>query len=176
MPSRFDPSRPGAATQEPQSAERRLREGIAATVRDLSKIRPSGIVPYIFGFQNLGASAAATQLYRAFPGAAATFVQIGVMPLFRGQIIGLGLGANAAKTAGEATFEAYVAAEASGASMSWTTGKTHEVAAFNARDFGFRATDTLDVRVTTDAAFAPTTVDLELILYIAQTTTQALPV
>jgi hypothetical protein len=136
----------------------------------------SGIVTYQFGFQNLGASASATQLYRALPGAAVTLAQISVHPLFRGSIVGMELNANAAKTAGTATFEAYVDGAASGASISWSSGPAYAFGSFSPGSFEFGAGSAVDVRVTTSSTFLPTTADLELILYIGQSATEAKPV
>jgi hypothetical protein len=132
-------------------------------------------VGYQFGIQNLGASASATRLYRAYPGAALTTVQRGFRPLFRGWVVGMELNANAAKTAGTAEFEAYVDGAASDATLIWSTGSSWAIGSFAPGQREFAAHAELDVRVTTDSAFQPTTADLELILYVAQAASEAVP-
>lgn len=77
--------------------------------------------------------------------------------------------ANAAKTAGTATFIVYINGAATTADLEWTTGETHDLATFLAGEHPFDRGDTVDIRVTTDGSFAPTTVDAEVIAYLAQT-------
>jgi len=156
-------TQPGGATPTGGITEQRLAE------------LPSGIVPYTFGLDNVAASLAASRLYRAFPGAAATFAQVGILPPFRGSIVGMQLHANTPKTGGTATLEAYVAGVASGALLAWDNIQ-RQVSTFAEGLFIFEAEAEVDVRITTSAGFLPITVDLELILLIAQTTSESVAI
>jgi hypothetical protein len=144
-------------------------ETVPSLTQPLAGVLPSGIVPYVFGIDNLGAGAAAKRLYRAMPGSAATFAQIGITAVFAGEVVALGLHANAAKTAGTASVEVYVAGVALGAILEWPN-EDRAVQVFPRGRHIFAALAQLDVRATTSASYAPTTTDLEVILYLAQTT------
>jgi hypothetical protein len=125
-----------------------------------------GVLDLQFGYQNLAASLAASQAYRTIPGVTTTSVQQGVQMLYRGSVVAIALRANAAKTAGSAVFAVYLAAQPSGAQLSWTTGQSLMYTTFTPGTYPFTGGEELDVRVTTDVSFLPTTVDLEVIVYV----------
>jgi hypothetical protein len=147
----------------------------AAQPRQLDALElPSGIVPYTFGINNLGASATATQLYRMMPGSAATFAQVGILAMFAGEVVGLGVHSNAAKSAGSASLEVWSTppggvAAALGAILAWKNA-SHDMTVFPRNRYAFASGAVLDIRATTDSSYLPTTADLEVVLYIAQRT------
>jgi len=124
---------------------------------------PEGVLSMQFGTLNLAASQSALQLYRSWPGSTATLVQAGVVQPYRGHILAMMLRSNASITAGQATFQAYTEGVVAGATLTWTSGY-RSTATFAPGTYTFEAGNELDVRVTTDASFAPVTSDIEIIL------------
>jgi hypothetical protein len=121
-----------------------------------------------FSIVDLAASLTASKLYRAVAGSSVVGRQVPHRAVFRGYIAGMSLSADASKSAGVATFEPYVEDVAQGmdAQLAWTTGVDGQVATFEANKFGFSSDDRVDVRVTTDGSFTPTTVDVLVDLYL----------
>ena len=149
---------------------------VAETQAQASLELPSGIVPFVFGIDNLPISQTNLQLYRALPGAAVVLAQVGVQPLYRGSIVGLALRANALKTAGTVTLTAFINAVASAAVLTWPSGANKAYATFPVGTYPYAAGDELDVRISTDGSFAPTTADLEALLYVGHFITESTPV
>ena len=86
--------------------------------------------------------------------------------LYDGSIIGLSFRANTAKTAGTASFGAFIATAASGISVVWDTGKFRDFRTFAPGTFTFKAGDDVGPRLTTDSAFTPITVDVGVRLFV----------
>ncbi len=145
----------------------------AAGSEGLVAALPSGILPYVFGAIDLAASLTASKLYVAVPGSASVAGrQLSRPALFAGEIVAIELSADAAKSAGSGTFAVYVEDVASGAELDWTTGNQRQVATFGRGLHTFAAGAALDVRVTTDASFAPAgSLDVLVTVYVAQTAT-----
>lgn len=132
----------------------------------------SGVYAVPFSVVDLGASLTASRLYRAVAGAASVVGrQIPHQALFRGYIAGLALSADAAKSGGTATFETFIDGAGVGVNgqLVWTTGRQTQVQPFEQNLHTFSADQQLDVRVTTDGGFTPTTVDLILDLLLVAT-------
>lgn len=117
------------------------------------------VIAHVFTFTNLAASQTALQGSRSVG-------QVPIIAPFRGSIVALVLRANANKTAGTATAFAYIESEATAATLTWAsaTNKTND--AWSEGTIPFAAGEELDVRMTTDSSFTPTTVDVELLLYV----------
>jgi len=145
----------------------------AASSEGLVSQLPSGILAYTFGAIDLAASLSASKLYVAVPGPASVAGrQLARAALFAGEIVAIELSADAAKSAGSGSFEVYVDDVASGAELDWTTGNQRQVATFGRGLYTFAAGAALDVRVTTDASFAPAgSLDVLVTVYVAQTAT-----
>jgi hypothetical protein len=131
----------------------------------IAPIAVSGVVPFIFGYQNLAASLSAAKLYRAIPGAAMTFAQQGISMLNRGSIVGIAVRATAGITAGTATFVPYIEQAPSAVQAVWASSNRMSVS-FAPGLATFGPDQELDVRVSTQAGFAPTTTNVELIVYV----------
>lgn len=129
-------------------------------------LAPSGVLGFQFGTLNLGASQTALALYRAWPGSGATLIQAGVLQPYRGHVLAMMLRASASISAGQASFEVYLEAVASGAVLTWTSSN-REMVSFAPDTYTFEARNELDVRVTTDSSFAPTSADVELIVVVS---------
>ena len=128
---------------------------------------PRGLVTEEFSRANVPASLTASKLYRIIADSAGvTTAQIPVRPPFRGSVVGLALQSTAPRTAGTATFTVYVKGSPT---LSVVWGLTdHEITTVAAGRYPFAVGEDIDVRVTTSATFAPTTADVELIVYLAQ--------
>ena len=132
-------------------------------------VQSGAVIPYSFGVLNLAASLTNSQLYRSIPGSTATMAQIGAPAIYRGSIVGLSCRGNGSVPAGQAAFSGWIAGAATGASIGWVSG-TGIYASFVAGAYPFNAGQELDVRVTTDGAFAPAgSLDVEVILYLTNT-------
>lgn len=129
-----------------------------------------GIVPYSFGFASLGASQSNLRASRTVAGLAR---QIAVPVPFRGSVVGIGFSATGNKTGGTATFTAFRNGTALEAAVSWANATNKGLAAFPRGRHGVSVGDDLDIRATTDASFAPTTLDVEVILYVVEDTSTA---
>jgi hypothetical protein len=140
----------------------------SAAAQQITEI-PQGIVPVEFGIVNVAASLAASQLYRVIPGSSVVAAQIGVLLPFRGSVVAMTLLGTENKTAGEATFVVYLDGAATSAELDWATGGPSDSATFAPGDIAFDRGEVLDIRLTTDGAFTPTTADVEVIAYLAQT-------
>src|SRR3990167_7604479 len=103
---------------------------VAETQAQASLELPSGIVPFVFGIDNLPISQTNLQLYRALPGAAVVLAQVGVQPLYRGSIVGLAVRSNPRRPAGPATLTAFINGVASAATLAWATGVAKAYATF----------------------------------------------
>lgn len=129
---------------------------------------PRGLVTGEFSLADLPASLTDSKLYRVVAGpAGVTTAQIPIRPAFRGSVVGLALQSTEAKTAGTARFEAFVKGS-EGAFLVWETGTLHGVSTFPAGTYPFAVGDDIDVRVTTTASFTPTSADVEVVVYLAQ--------
>lgn len=156
---------PSSSASSSTSAQEQSADG--QRVRGTAELR--------FGYQNVTTSLSADKMYTAWPGAAATLIQAGEVMLFRGDILGITLRSNARKSAGTARFEIYVNDAASGAFLDWSDNELRDVARFASGRYSFPAEAELDVRITTSSAFAPTTVDLGVIVFVSQTAREAQP-
>lgn len=111
-----------------------------------------------FNTPNLGASQTNLQVDRVVEiGAAGTIGKrdLGICLPWAGSIVGISWSSNVAKTAGTATFKVYKNGAASNAQATWANGLLQAAAAFARGTYPFVVGDLLQVRVTTDAAFAP---------------------
>lgn len=137
-----------------------------APADDVAPVLVSGVVPFVFGYQNLAASLTAAKLYRAIPGAAATFAQQGIPMPNPGSIVAILLRADEAISAGTAIFVPYVEETARvDAELVWATSN-RDTASFLPGLATFNADEELDVRVTTPAGFTPVTTDVEVIVLV----------
>ena len=124
---------------------------------------PSYIVG--FGEDNLAASLTDSQLYRNVQGVA---LQVPVVVSHSGDIIGVTVASSEARTAGTATFEVFKNGTGTGLSVVLDGTDTQYAAAAQATGLDtFASGDRLDVRVTTDGSWAPTTADVEASIVIA---------
>lgn len=115
-----------------------------------------------FGEDNLAASLTNSQLYRNVQGIEA---QLPVVMPRAGSIIGLSIASSEARTAGTATFEVYKNGAATGLTAVLDGTDTQYAYAVQAASLDtFVAGDRLDVRVTTDGTWAPTTADVEAVI------------
>lgn len=142
-----------------------VRKAIATDTGEFTPIAVVGVIGYVFGYQNLTASLTAAKLYRAIPGAAATFVQQGVSMINRGSIVAIAVRATEAITAQSATFVPYIEQAAVPVSAIWASGN-RKVERFAPDVATFEADQELDVRVTTPGGFTPITTDVEVIVYV----------
>lgn len=122
-----------------------------------SAVITSGVIPTVFTFTDLAASQSALQ-------ASIGIGAVSVPMMFSGSIVALVLKSNAAKTAGTATFTVYVDQTPTGATLSWATG-TRAKLSWAEGAYPFLPDSEVDIRATTDSAFAPSTADLNLFLY-----------
>jgi len=126
----------------------------------------SGVFVVQFSAVDLAASLSASKLYRAVAGAASVVGrQIPLRSAFRGYVGAIAVSSDALKSAGVATFEVYMDDVASGAQLVWGNNDGQYLA-FEQNVHGFVTDDEIDVRVTTDGSFAPTTVDVLIDLYL----------
>ncbi len=119
----------------------------------------SGVFAIPFSAVDLGTGLTASRLYRPIAGASVVAAQVPFVPAFRGYVGALSLSATVAKSAGTATFEVYIADQATGAKLTWSNVAT-ESTTFQKARYGFSPGQSIDIRVTTDGSFAPTTVDV----------------
>lgn len=145
----------GGAAQSPASS--------SGLVRAVAVAEASGIFVVTFSITNLAASLSASQLLREG-------LTLPIEMAFRGYIAALALTSTEAKSAGTASFEVFLEGAASGAKLDWTTGLTEQVAVFTKNQFGFVADQKLDVRVTTNGSYTPTTADVVLDAYLVAST------
>jgi len=153
----------GGGASSGGSATRRRSTAISAA--EIAPIAVTGVVGYVFGYQDLTASLTAAKLYRAIPGAAATFAQQGVSMINRGSIVAIAVRATEAITAQSATFVPYVEQAASPISAVWAAAN-RKVERFAPGLATFNADEELDVRVSTPVGFTPVTTDVEVIVYV----------
>lgn len=86
---------------------------------------------------------------------------------YPGSILALSWYSNAAKTAGTVYFSPYVnGVIKTGAIGSWVTGTSYGTQTWPASTYVFAAGDRLDIRVSTNSAFLPTTADVEVLAYV----------
>ncbi len=118
-----------------------------------------------FGEDDLAASLTDSQLFRVVQ---ATQSQIPVVMTAPGSIIGISVAASAARTAGTATFEVFKNDVATGlTAVLDATDTQFAIGTQSGLVDTFIDGDRLDVRVTTDGAWAPTTADVEAVIVIA---------
>lgn len=136
---------------------------------DQVSVPPEVLVP--FTIQNLAASQTNLQLWygSVFPASGASgdvaARQLGLTLPWIGSVAAISLTANAAKSAGAAAFEVWVNGVASGAILNWGNNDSDYVT-FAREDFTFDEGDVLDIRVTTDGAYAPTTSEVAVALFL----------
>lgn len=119
-----------------------------------------------FGEDNLAASLTNSQLYRNVQGIEA---QIPLVMSHEGAIVGLAVASSEARTAGTATFEVYKNGAATGLTAVLDATDTQYASSTQAASLDtFVAGDRLDVRVTTDGSWAPTTADVEAVVSVSQ--------
>lgn len=118
-----------------------------------------------FGEDNLAASLTNSQLYRNVQGIQ---FQTPIVTSHSGDIVGLTVASSEARTAGTATFEIYKNGTGIGLTVVLDATNPQYVAASQAAALDtFVSGDRLDVRVTTDGSWAPTTADVEASIVIA---------
>ncbi len=155
---------PPVGTRKQRQVERKPNRSLLTDDLPTTAEQASGMVSYQFGFANLAASQTALQATRDIAG---TQSQVGVRMPYAGSIIALGYEGNESKTAGTATFVVYIAAEATLATVTWSTNNAGDIITFPASTYPFDPQELVDVRVTTDSSFAPTTVDVDIMVYVA---------
>ncbi len=112
-----------------------------------------------FGENNLAASLTNSQLYRQVQG---DQIQLPVVVSFDGSVVGISVAASEARTAGTATFEVFINDVATGLTVVLNVTNTQYFYSSQALGLDtFVAGDRIDVRVTTDASWAPVTSDVE---------------
>lgn len=117
-----------------------------------------------FGEDNLAASLTDSQLYRNVQGVEA---QIPVVMDRAGDILGIAVASSEARTGGTATFEVYKNGVATGLTVTLDgTNTQYNSATQAAGTDSYVAGDRLDVRVTTDGTWAPTTADVEAVIIV----------
>jgi len=122
-----------------------------------------------FGEDNLAASLTNSQLFRNVQGIEA---QIPVVVTRAGAIVGLAVAASEVRTAGTATFEVFLNGVATGLTAVLDATDTQYAFATQADTADpFVAGDRIDIRVTTDGTWAPTTVDVDCSVVIADDAT-----
>ncbi len=115
----------------------------------------------IAGFteDNLAASLTDSQLYRDVQ---SVDIQIPVVMSHSGHIVGVSVAASEVRTAGTATFEVFKNTVATGLTTVLDGTDTQYASSTQATSLDtFVADDRLDIRVTTDGSWAPTTADVE---------------
>ena len=124
-----------------------------------------------FTKQDLAAGLTANQLFNgnAFVNTGASGDlqgrQVGICMPWDGAIVAMSLVASIAKSAGTASFEAYVTGQPSGAILTWGDND-HDHAQFGIEDFRFSNGDVIDVRATTSGGFLPTTSEVAVSLFL----------
>lgn len=158
---RRDPRRalaPTAPTTSRSVASRVTRAPLTAAER------ASGVIACQFAFVDLAASQTALQATRNIGG---TNAVIGLRAPYPGSVVGLAFESNAVKSGGTATFVTYIAGVAQSASLGWSVANSGDVATFSPGIYPFNRGDLIDVRVTTTSAFAPSTADVDIMVYIS---------
>jgi hypothetical protein len=118
-----------------------------------------------FGEDNLAASLTNSQLYRVVQGVQS---QIPVVASHAGAVIGLSVASSEARTAGTATFEVYLDGVATGLqAVLDATDTQYAYAVQGGTADPYDAGAQLDVRVTTDGSWTPTTADVEAAIIVA---------
>lgn len=116
-----------------------------------------------FSYTQLAASQTALQLQRpAFAGALETGIAVPVVMDRAGSIVGISVAGDITRTAGTATFEVYK--NGTGVGLTCVLNGTDTQYAYGVQAGGtdtFVAGDRLGVRVTTDASWAPTTMNVD---------------
>lgn len=125
----------------------------------------SGVIAHPLGFWQVAASVSAVQGWRAITGATQVLAQVGYVMPYSGSILALTYVADAAKTAGQATFIPYIAGSAQVGTAVWTVNNSSGSATWPAGTYVFDAGDVVDVRITTDSAFAGTP-SVAVLLYV----------
>lgn len=133
-----------------------------------------GVISVTFGVIDLDVSQSAVKLYVMQPGATPSAEQGGLVIPYRGSIAAISFAANDSKSAGACDFRAYADGLATDMDIEWTDGLTKDYAVLPQGTAVFEAGTEVDVRVTTDGSFAPTTVDVRVTLFIALNPTNAL--
>lgn len=111
---------------------------------------------------NLAASLTADQLERA-----GTAQAIPMSMPYSGSIVGLSIASNEARTAGDATAEVYVNGSATGFTVVLdATDTTYATNTQVGLLDTFDVDDEIDVRITTDGSWAPTTADIEVTVWV----------
>ncbi len=118
-----------------------------------------------FGEDDLAASLTDSQLYRNVQGVA---TQIPVVMSQEGSIIGISVAASATRSAGTATFEVFKNGTGTGLTTVLDGTDTQYASSAQAPSLDtFAAGDLLDIRVTTDGSWAPTTLEVEAFITIS---------
>jgi hypothetical protein len=125
----------------------------------------NGVIPLVFGYNDIPSALTASRCYRQMPGSVATFVQQGMWLPYAGQIMGMMLGASAPLVSGYVAAEAYVGGYATGAILRWASSN-HATLQLPPTAYSFAADTEIDVRLTS-SGFSPTTADVEVILIVS---------
>lgn len=119
-----------------------------------------------FGRLNLAAGLTNDKLFRPLPGLSGG-IDLPVVMDRAGSILGISVAANAARSAGSATFEVWKNAVATGLTAVLNAATPQFTWATQAVDADtFVAGDRLDVRVTTTGDWAPTTTEVEAVITV----------
>lgn len=131
---------------------------------DLTQI--TGVVDLRFSYQSLGTSLSEVQMYRPVADGSSTVgAQLQVPLISRGFLAGMTFSGSETHTGGLATFTVYLN-DVAGPSIDWLGSGRTEIEKFEPNQYPFTSGTKLDVRVTTNASFAPTTADVEVIVYV----------
>jgi hypothetical protein len=145
---------------------RRVNNGISSeSIEELEQlayaleIGSGGILSIPFRYDNIGTEQTNVQMLS--PSGLATSV---TMP-FRGSLLALGFSGTAAKSAGVMTVTLFIDGVATTA-IATVPSQRYYTAKFNKGSYGWSADSEIDLRITTDGSYAPTTNDWEAIAYV----------
>jgi hypothetical protein len=141
---------------------------VPTTESTVIRDRVRSVIDSCFSQSNLPVSQSASKLYRIVGGGTIVASQIPLVVAYRGSVLALTLSASDNKTAGTAIFTVYVNNAATGASLTWSNSTSSGFASFPAGLYPLSAGDKVDVRVTTNGTYAPTTAEVEILLYLSQ--------
>lgn len=122
-----------------------------------------------FGEDNLAANLTNSQLYRNTQGVE---TQIPTVTTHSGDIVGIAVASSEARSAGTATFEVFKNGTGTGLTTVLDGTDTQYASASQALGLDtFVAGNQLDIRVTTDGSWAPTTAEVEAVIVIESNST-----
>ncbi len=125
-----------------------------------------GLVTEAFSLQDVANGLSQSKLYRIIGGSAGVIAaQIPIRPVFRGAVVGITLQSSTAISTGSASIQVFVAGSASLALL-WGAG-TYGITTAAPGVHPVAPGDDIDVRITT-SGFSPTTADIEVIVYLGQ--------